>query len=47
MDEWEEGEEQKGHMELGHEPVRPFRKVFYITLALGVIYLLLILYKSL
>jgi hypothetical protein len=34
-------------MELGHKPVPPFRTVFWVTLAIGVLYLGLIFFKTL
>jgi len=39
--------EQNEKMELTHEPVRGYRTVFFIAVAIGVLYLGLILLKTL
>jgi len=41
------GENDKEKMELTHEPVPGYRKVFFIAIAIGALYLGLILFKTL
>lgn len=43
----ERSEEIEGKMELGHEPIPPYRTVFFIAITMGVLYLGLILLKTL
>ncbi|MBW1739738.1 MAG: hypothetical protein JRJ42_01240 [Deltaproteobacteria bacterium] len=43
----ERSDEIEGKMELVHEPVPPYRTVFFITITIGVLYLGLILFKTL
>lgn len=43
----ERSEEIEGKMELGHEPVPPYKTVFFISITIGVLYLGLILLKTL
>jgi hypothetical protein len=43
----ERSDEIEGMMELGHEPVPPYRGVFFIAITIGVLYLGLILLKTL
>ena len=43
----ERSDEIEGKMELGHEPIPPYRKVFFIAITIGVLYLGLILFKTL
>ena len=40
-------DEIEGKMELGHEPVPPYRTVFFIAITIGCLYLGLILLKTL
>ena len=39
--------EGKEKMELGHEPVPGYKTAFFITITIGVLYLVLILVKTL
>lgn len=39
-------EEKEEIMELAHEPIPKYRKIFYITITVGVIYLSIILIRS-
>ncbi len=43
----ERSDEIEGKMELGHEPIPPYRTVFFIAITIGVFYLGFILYKAL
>lgn len=43
----ERSDEIEGVMELGHEPVPPYKTVFFIAISMGVLYLGLILLKTL
>jgi hypothetical protein len=43
----ERNDEIEGKMELGHEPIPPYRTVFFIAITIGVFYLGLILVKTL
>ena len=43
----ERSDEIEGKMELGHEPIPPYKTVFFITITVGVLYLGLILLKTL
>ena len=43
----ERNDDIEGKMELSHEPVPPYRKVFFIAISIGVFYLGLILLKTL
>lgn len=43
----ERSDEIEGKMELGHEPIPPYRTVFFIAITVGVLYLGLILLSSL
>ena len=43
----ERNDDIEGMMELSHEPVPPYRKVFFIAITMGVLYLGLILFKTL
>ena len=43
----ERSDEIEGKMELGHEPVPPYRTIFFIANTIGVLYLGFILYKTL
>jgi hypothetical protein len=42
----ERNDEIEGTMELGHEPVPPYKTVFFIAISIGVLYLGLILLKT-
>ena len=42
----ERNDEIEGMMELGHEPVPPYKTVFFIAISIGVLYLGLILLKT-
>jgi hypothetical protein len=42
----ERSDEIEGKMELGHEPVPPYKTVFFIAISIGVLYLGLILLKT-
>jgi hypothetical protein len=43
----ERSDEIEGKMELSHEPVPPYKTVFFIAIAMGVLYLGLILLRTL
>jgi hypothetical protein len=43
----ERSDEIEGKMELGHDPVPPYRTVFFVAITVGVLYLGLILLKTL
>jgi hypothetical protein len=43
----ERSDEIEGKMELSHEPIPPYRPVFFIAITIGVLYLALILFKTL
>ena len=43
----ERNDEIEGMMELGHDPVPPYRTVFFIAITIGCLYLGLILLKTL
>ena len=43
----ERSDEIEGKMELGHEPVPPYKTVFFIAITIGVLYLGFILLKTL
>ncbi len=43
----ERSDEIEGKMELGHEPVPPYRAVFFIAITIGCLYLGLILFNTL
>ena len=43
----ERSDEIEGKMELGHDPVPPYKTVFFITITIGVLYMGLILIKTL
>jgi len=43
----ERTDEIEGKMELGHEPVPPFRTIFWVAITMGVLYLGLIFFKRL
>ena len=43
----ERDDEKEGKMELSHEAIPPYRTVFFITITIGVLYLALILFKTL
>ncbi len=43
----ERNDEIEGKMELSHEPVPPYKTVFFIAVTIGVLYLGLILFKTL
>jgi hypothetical protein len=43
----ERSDEIEGKMEIVHHPVPPYRKVFFIAITLGVLYLGLILLRTL
>ena len=40
-------DEIEGEMELSHEPIPPYRTVFFVAITIGVLYLALILFKTL
>jgi hypothetical protein len=42
----ERSDEIEGQMELSHEPVPPYRPVFFVAITLGVLYLGLILFMT-
>lgn len=43
----ERSDEIEGVMELGHEPIPPYKTVFFIAITIGVLYLGLILFETL
>ena len=43
----ERSDDIEGKMELGHEPIHPYKRVFFIAITVGVLYLGLILLKTL
>jgi len=43
----ERSDEIEGKMELGHEPIPPYKTVFFISITVGVLYLGFILFKTL
>ena len=43
----ERSDEIEGKMELGHEPIPPYKTVFVIAITIGVLYLGFILLKTL
>lgn len=43
----ERTDEIEGKMELGHEPVAPFRTVFWVAITIGVLYLGYIFFMTL
>ena len=43
----ERNDEIEGKMELSHEPIPPYKSIFFITITIGVLYLALILIKTL
>jgi hypothetical protein len=43
----ERSDEIEGKMELTHEAIPPYRTVFFIALAVGILYLGLILFETL
>jgi hypothetical protein len=43
----ERSEEIEGKMELSHEPIPPYRTVFFIAVTIGVLYLAFILFETL
>ena len=43
----ERSDEIEGKMELSHEPIPPYRAVFFIAITIGVLYLAYILFKTL
>jgi len=43
----ERSDEIEGMMELGHEPIPPYKTVFFIAITIGVLYLGLILLNTL
>jgi len=43
----ERSDKIEGKMELGHDPVPPYRAVFFIAITIGCLYLGLILLKTL
>jgi hypothetical protein len=43
----ERSDEIEGKMELSHEPVPPYKTVFFIAITMGVLYLGLILLRTL
>lgn len=43
----ERSDEIEGEMELGHEPIRPYRTVFFIAITIGILYLGIILFRTL
>ncbi len=43
----ERSDEIEGKMELSHEPIPPYRTVFFIAVTIGVLYLSIILFKTL
>jgi hypothetical protein len=43
----ERSDEIEGKMELGHEPIPPYRTVFFIAITIGVLYLGYILLETL
>jgi len=40
-------DEIEGKMELSHEPVPPFKTIFWLAITIGVLYLGLIFFKTL
>jgi len=42
----ERSDEIEGKMELSHEPIPPYRTIFFISITLGVLYLAFILFKT-
>jgi len=43
----ERSDEIEGKMELSHEPIPPYRTVFFVAITIGVLYLAFILFKAL
>ncbi len=43
----ERSDEIEGMMELGHEGIPMYRKVFFVTITIGVVYLAVILLRTL
>ena len=43
----ERSDDVEGKMELGHEPIPPYRTVFFIAITIGVFYLGIILFNTL
>lgn len=43
----ERSDQIEGEMELGHEPVPPYKTVFFIAITVGILYLGIILASSL
>lgn len=43
----ERRDEIEGKMELSHEPIPPYRTVFFVAITIGVLYLALILLRTL
>ena len=43
----ERSDEIEGQMELGHEPIPPYRTVFFIAITIGVLYMGVILFNTL
>ena len=43
----ERSDEIEGKMELSHEPIPPYKTVFFIAIPIGVLYLAFILLKTL
>lgn len=43
----ERSDETEGKMELSHQPIPPYRIVFFIAITMGVLYLAFILFKTL
>ena len=43
----ERSDEIEGMMELGHDPVPPYRTIFFVAITIGCLYLGLILLKTL
>lgn len=43
----ERSDEIEGKMELTHDPVPPYKTVFFISITIGVLYLGFILFKTL
>jgi hypothetical protein len=43
----ERSDEIEGKMELSHEPIPPYRTVFFIAVTIGVLYLAFILFETL
>jgi hypothetical protein len=42
----ERSDEIEGKMELSHEPIPPYKTIFFLTITIGVLYLAFILFET-